>query len=204
MPTTIPDHLREHLEDLNGLYEVDIASTYKERKYVPIWMEGYQINQSGEELLHVISDAREQGLDSHDYDLEEIQWLLRTARLFPVGDHIARAEMLWKLELALTKNFFKLADHLTAGRISPQAVNGKWFLADDRYALPMILSDGLEYGIAKTIKKIAREHDGYAPFSRRWRPIEPFTINMVGRPSQKDLCSVLGQRVNAWVLFDVV
>lgn len=160
---TVPDRLKKQLETFNGSYGTEVASIYSERKYSPIWIEDYDLNESGEQLIQTLSDAVQQGLDPQDYEADEIQWLLRTIRLFSVDDHIARTEMLWKLETVLTKNFFKFADHLTAGRISPEAVNGKWYLTDHRHSLTSLMSDALERGVSATFTKIASGHDGYTP-----------------------------------------
>ena len=162
-PSSISDHIQQQIDDEQSPFQDLIASYYSKRHYNPTWIESYQVSDSGKDLLKELTNAGHQGLDPDDYGLEELQWLYRTVNLLPEDDHIARSEVLGKLEIALTKNFLKFVDHLTSGRIAPQAVNGKWFLKDQRQSLEAILSSAQEDGVFSTLRSISNGHDGYRP-----------------------------------------
>ena len=155
------ERIKEHLKTLESAHADDIARFYSERDYAPAWVQDHGINQQGHELLLEFAQAVEHGLDPHDYEGDKLHWMNRTVELFPEDDHIARTKVLEKLELALTKNFFKFVDHLTGGRVNPQRINGKWFLQDERVKIRTIVMRTLEEGLSTTLQSIAQEHDGY-------------------------------------------
>ncbi len=155
------ERIKQHLKTLKSPHADAISSFYSDRAHAPIWVENHHINERGRELLHELSHAIEHGLDPHDYEGDKLHWMNRTVELFPEDDHVARTKVLEKLEIALTKNFFRFVDHLTGGRVNPNRINGKWFLRDERPKLVMILSKALEHGLATTLQSIADGHDGY-------------------------------------------
>ncbi len=160
---SISDQIQQHMDNLESPSTDALASIYSERAHSPIWVQDYQVNNSGRELLKELSNAAQQGLEPDDYEVDKVQWLNRTVNLLPGDDRIARIELLGELEIALTKNFFRFVDHLTGGRVNPKTINGKWFLKDQRRSAKTILSKAHEDGVSFTLRSVASDHDGYEP-----------------------------------------
>jgi L,D-transpeptidase YcbB len=161
------DRIRDIIENLvaetKDSFQQELEEIYLPRQYEPIWVSFNGLNEKGQALVDVLDQADQQGLNPEDYDQSELQWLNRTVQLFSEDEEVFRANVLARFEVILSQNFLQFLDHATGGRISPEQVNGQWYLEDQRPPLTQILSNALEEGVTATVTSLAGAHDGFAP-----------------------------------------
>lgn len=162
--TGIETILKNLVSAASNPYQQELTEVYSQRKYQPLWISpSSHLNEGGLALLNVLTNADLQGLNPKDYDQSELHWLHRTDQLFSEDQQVLRMNVLARFEVVLSKNFLKLLDHVTAGRLSPEHINGKWYLQDHRPSLTQIMVDAIDEGIVAMLTSLAGGHEGYAP-----------------------------------------
>lgn len=159
-----PQMLEELIVDSPESYRQELTEVYAHRQYEPLWVSSsHHLNAEGQALLNALDEAEQLGLNPQDYDYSELHWLQRTDQLFSEDRPIFRTNVLARFEVVLSKNLFKLLDHVTSGRLSPDQINGKWYLQDERPPITQIMSQAIENGIVATLDSLAGGHEGYQP-----------------------------------------
>lgn len=121
----------------------ELPRFYRDQDYEPAWIVDRGVQDQAGELVEVLRAASEQGLCPEDYHLvyiEELLQLIADARRFellPAARHLADLEML------LTDAFLRYTDHMTAGRVSPDAVMAGWHTRPRRVDAVRLLRYGL-------------------------------------------------------------
>ncbi|NIQ94822.1 MAG: hypothetical protein GWO11_03655, partial [Desulfuromonadales bacterium] len=104
----------------------DLLRFYSGNGYDPVWIADRGVKDETEELVEVLRAASEQGLCPEDYHLVYIEELLQLnaeARRYELLLHVRH---LADLEMLLTDAFLRYTDHMTAGRVAPDAVMAGW------------------------------------------------------------------------------
>jgi L,D-transpeptidase YcbB len=160
----IPQVLEELIDDSPVTYREELIEIYDDRQYEPLWVSpSDHLNAEGQALYKILSEAERLGLNSKDYAYSELHWLQRTDQLFSEDRPLFRTNVLARIEVVLTNNLVKLLDHVTSGRLSPEQVNGKWYLEDERPSLTHIVTQVIDNGIVVTLESLAGGHEGYGP-----------------------------------------
>ncbi|WNM56577.1 L,D-transpeptidase family protein [Candidatus Nitrospira allomarina] len=160
----IPQVLEELIDDSPVTYRKELIEIYDDRQYEPLWVSlSDHLNAEGQALYKILSEAERLGLNSKDYAYSELHWLQRTDQLFSEDRPLFHTNVLARIEVVLTNNLVKLLDHVTSGRLSPEQVNGKWYLEDERPPLTQIVTQVIDDGIAVTLESLAGGHEGYGP-----------------------------------------
>ncbi|MBA3965927.1 MAG: L,D-transpeptidase family protein [Nitrospirales bacterium] len=159
-----PQVLQQLIVDVPETYRQELTEIYTHRRYEPLWVSSsHHLNAEGQALLNVLSGAEQLGLNPQDYDYSELHWLQRTDQLFSEDRPIFRTNVLARFEVVLSKNLFKLLHHVTSGRLSPDQINGRWYLQDERPPLNQIMTQAIENGIVATLDSLAGGLEGYEP-----------------------------------------
>lgn len=79
------------VEELRDRSRGEYRSFYAQREFSPVWIVNGRASSAGEALLDLLSQAHVDGLDSDDYDLNQLRVLARGAGGDP--NRIARAEL---------------------------------------------------------------------------------------------------------------
>ncbi|HNP27834.1 MAG TPA: L,D-transpeptidase family protein [Nitrospirales bacterium] len=156
--------LEQIILDAPDIYRQELTEIYAQRQYEPLWVSpSDHLNAEGQALYKILSEAEQLGLNPNDYAYSELHWLQRTDQLFSEDRPLFRTNVLARFEVVLSNNLLKLLDHVTSGRLSPDQVNGKWYLQDERPSLTQIVKHVSENGIAGTLESLAGGHEGYEP-----------------------------------------
>ncbi len=159
-----PQLLEQLMGEVPESYRQHLSEIYTDRQYAPLWISSsHHLNAEGQALLDLLSGADQLGLNPQDYDHSELHWLDRTEQLFSEDRPIFHTNILARFEVVLSKNLFKLLDHVTSGRLSPEQVNGKWYLEDKRPSLTQIVKQVIDNGIVVSLESLAGGHEGYEP-----------------------------------------
>lgn len=160
----IPQMLEQTIVNAPEIYRQELTEIYAHRQYEPMWVSpSDHLNAEGQALYKILSEAEQLGLNPKDYSYSELHWLQRTDQLFSEDRPFFRTNVLARFEVVLTNNLVKLLDHVTSGRLSPDQVNGKWYLQDERPSLTQIVKQVIENGIVVTLESLAGGHEGYEP-----------------------------------------
>ncbi len=98
---------------------IPVARFYRMIGHRPVWMDVHGLSSQGEDLLRVIGECANDGLDPDDYLLPP----QITPWIDPVdfSDTIDPSDLKWhiQLDVALTEALLRYATHLSRGRIAP-------------------------------------------------------------------------------------
>lgn len=159
-----PQMLKQLIGDSPESYRQELSEVYADRQYQPLWISAsHHLNAEGQVLLDVLGGAEQLGLNPQDYNYSELHWLQRTDQLFSEDRPVFHTNILARFEVVLSKNLLKILKHVTSGRLSPDQVNGRWYLQDERPPLMQIMTQAIERGIIPTLDSIAGGHEGYEP-----------------------------------------
>lgn len=90
-----------------------IAAFYNKNEFTPIWIENELPTQKARNVVNILRNAAEHGLNPDDYNSEALFQKLGARN----------ADTLVDLETQLSRSVVAYAQHLNAGRLDPQAVN---------------------------------------------------------------------------------
>jgi murein L,D-transpeptidase YcbB/YkuD len=129
----IQDELIERMDHLSStgqlsIGEADIAAVrlipafYEQREYLPAWSDAADTN----ELIGLLEQIDQEGLDPGDYFLGELKRLAADARRNP-NDHVLLAD----LDILATESLIRLGYHLRFGKVNPEQLDPNWNLSRD-------------------------------------------------------------------------
>lgn len=98
-----------------GPYREILRARYASAHHQPLWVDGDRLNEQGEIVLTLISEAPAEGLDPRHYDLE---WLNRQIENLAGQPHNGNARA--QIDVALSLAFARLVHDVHAGRIAPK------------------------------------------------------------------------------------
>jgi murein L,D-transpeptidase YcbB/YkuD len=140
-----PDQLRE-------LKDSDILAFYRERKYKLLWSNQKGRLDRASDLLHVIIQAKDEGLEPSDYFLEEINryW-----------DSTGLDESV-QLDLLLSAALYRYSNEVYSGRLDPNYLDPDWHIKNRSPDISRLFADVAEkLSIGNLLKELPPQHDGY-------------------------------------------
>lgn len=93
-----------------------IAAFYVEHRYQPLWLKDRKLTDAGRALLEAIHSSRAEGLQPADYHSQYLH------AGFAQKPQLALAEY----DILMTDAFITLAQHLTSGKVNPEALTTEW------------------------------------------------------------------------------
>ena len=126
----------------------EIRRLYEMQDFQPIWSDGTNYNDNAKQLLEIIKQADNLGLNPIDYDSHLIQSFLEAT--------VIDANLLSKSDIVFSHAYVKLASHVNQGKhIKPQK-----FLNDQGY-LSILSKATKSSSINTTLKELQPEHSHY-------------------------------------------
>jgi len=110
----------------------EVIKLYENRKFHPLWSNGYKYNDDAHALYNAISNARKIGLNPKDYDLEIIKYFLETT--------IEDPTILSKSDITFTHAYVKLANHINENPVS-YALSEEYALFENKLFLTEISNE---------------------------------------------------------------
>lgn len=98
-----------------GRYREILRARYASDNYDPLWVDGDRLNEQGEIVLTLISEAPTEGLDPRHYDLD---WINRQIENLAGQKYNGNAQA--QIDVALSVAFARLVHDVHAGRIAPK------------------------------------------------------------------------------------
>ena len=120
-------------------YRSELDRFYGPIAYEPAWFDGDAPRKQANDAVHLLADAKAQGLDPADYDAPWLQARLEVAARtrLPPGEHA-------QLDAALTIAVFRYLTDLHRGRIDPRSLGWALDVAPKRsYDLSSVLRDAM-------------------------------------------------------------
>ena len=175
--TLTPDRFREILKnrieeggipftktiDQEVIFSSDtLPRFYEKTGYRPVWVENATLHQRAAELIHVLLNAKNEGLDPFDYHLAKIEDLVKKLSENPSHDPAVNNNRLSALEILLSDAFFRYGSHLLAGRVNPETIDPEWYANPRGNDMAQVLEQALEFDeIRESLDRLCPEHPSY-------------------------------------------
>ena len=104
----------------------EIFNLYQQRKFLPIWLDGWQLKPEAQTLLDYLSNAGTHGLCSDDYLLAELEGLLRIQMDFERHNLPLAPDNRAIIDLFLSQAFLTYATHMVEGQVDPSLAHVDW------------------------------------------------------------------------------
>ena len=102
-----------------------VRSFYKKRSNRPAWTNGRGPLAPADRLVEAIERSRAEGLSPEQYDVARLSTEIRALSRGPLGAP-PKALALADLDVRCTYTYFRLANHLLNGRVSPRTLDPDW------------------------------------------------------------------------------
>lgn len=89
-----------------------------------VWINGKHLNSNAKDMIEIIKQSYEDGLNPKRYHLKHINWIIQNLDSDP--DKEQRIKLLANLDVTLTDAFFLLANHLANGLVSKKETFPFW------------------------------------------------------------------------------
>lgn len=158
-------------EELPEKLNADFLSFYKERNYMPAWLDEDGATDEAEELLAAVEKSTAHGLDPEKYRLQQLDSLYKKVE---ADDSEMKDYQLF--EKTYTLAYLKLGSHLLAGALEPEKLDAMWETSSRKKELAPYLSKALEEGeIEKSLEKLEptfTTYDGLKNALAHYRELE--------------------------------
>jgi L,D-transpeptidase YcbB len=136
---------------------------YKERSFVPVWLDASGLRPIAYALLRTIEKADLEGLWPNDYHLNVIRSMFDDIHSGALMISTDRPGFLADLDILLTDAFLMLSSHLSGGRVNPENLHSDWVLSEQTIDLMKVLHTVVtEAQIDALIERLSPGHTGYA------------------------------------------
>jgi murein L,D-transpeptidase YcbB/YkuD len=144
--------------ELFGLEE--IYSFYEKRNFKEAWSQNRRLTEEAYELKFEINQAKFDGLNPNDYYLDKLNQIFTQFESFDSRQTPASQEDLLNVDFLLTDAFFKLATHLSRGKVDPSTLKSDWGIMNKK---PKVYYDEV---LAKAIeeKQIRQNLESLYPY----------------------------------------
>jgi L,D-transpeptidase YcbB len=147
--TTQPGHKLPHLNE--KVLTSEVHTFYAGRDYTPAWTA-----EKAQELIDLLQQIGQEGLQPQAYPLDSLNLLLRQA----TEQEDARAGA--RLDLLLTASYLKLADVLATGKVKPGDYHDAWHIKPaETDSLYRHLQEGLAGSLQASLDGIRPAFDQY-------------------------------------------
>ena len=103
-----------------------VAQFYRKVGFQPVWTDPYGLLPQGEIMLHAMSKAFEAGLFSDDYRISNLETIHADGVSFSDVMPQSDLEPHIQLDVILTNAVLRYAQHLSQGRVMPEALFRQW------------------------------------------------------------------------------
>lgn len=104
----------------------EILNLYRQREFLPIWFNGWQLKPEAQTLMDSLRNAGTHGLCGEDYLLAELEGLLRIQTDF-ANQHLPLSPVsLAVIDLLLSQAFLTYATHMVEGQVDPALAHVDW------------------------------------------------------------------------------
>ncbi|MBE0574923.1 MAG: L,D-transpeptidase family protein [Desulfuromonadales bacterium] len=104
----------------------EILNLYRQREFLPIWFNGWQLKTEAQTLLDSLRNTGTHGLCGEDYLLAELEGLLRIQTDF-ANHHLPLSPgSLAVIDLLLSQAFLTYATHMVEGQVDPALAHVDW------------------------------------------------------------------------------
>lgn len=157
----LPDTSKILVIPEDSLYSVNlISSFYSVNKFEVTWTEKGLLNKNGDSLFALIKNSDEFGLIPEDYHLSKIAELILNAK--DSASNKFDAVKLFKADLLFTDAFFKLAVHVSKGRLNSDSLTAEWHPEKLDTNLVQILDEAIKQNRLKSaIESLEPKNDQY-------------------------------------------
>jgi murein L,D-transpeptidase YcbB/YkuD len=132
---------------------------YKGRKYFPAWTHIDGPTADARELLEAIDEAPQHGLSLEQYDYQRMRTAMEKPRPLGRGEPADLAA----LDVELTRNFLKLASHLSGGQVNPLQLPADWHVQPGKRDLIGVLVEAIsKHRVAQALQSLAPKNPQYA------------------------------------------
>ncbi|WP_017730356.1 L,D-transpeptidase family protein [Nafulsella turpanensis] len=126
-------------EEVPPKLQKDFLTFYKEREYMPAWLDEDGMTGEAEDLIKAVQKSHEHGLDPENYRLQVLDSLRREVE----ADN-AEMEDYQLFDKTYTLSYLKLASHLLAGGLEPEKLDAMWETSSRKKDLAPYLAEALE------------------------------------------------------------
>lgn len=137
---------------------------YRDRKYLPLWIDASLRLEKAEALVEAIDRAGEDGLLPVDYHQDTIHELLaEVCEQSSAASTTSVSPELWAdLDLILTDAYLLYGSHLAAGRVNPETLHTDWKINTGAADLSASLANAASTGDFKAaLRELWPAHSGY-------------------------------------------
>ncbi len=119
----------------------DLAALYKLSNYQLLWLGNNDNNQNITQLLALLKNAADNGLNAANYNTRTLQQMLSTALLFKPDAYRELAQY----DTALSLSLLRFLHDLHYGRVNPQGINFNLKLRDKKLIdLPLLIKSNID------------------------------------------------------------
>lgn len=134
--------------------EQDLQRLYAARHYQPIWLTTKGGSPALETALDFIATADAEGLDNHDYQLQQLRDLREQ---LPYSPSIAA-----ELELRTSHAILTLAKDLSRGRFSATAADPDWYIAQPEFDAVAFLLEAIKSDtLQQSLQNVSPQNPSY-------------------------------------------
>lgn len=103
-----------------------VARFYRMVGFRPVWTGPHGLRPWGAVLLRALASASEAGLFPSDYALPDPETIPAQGVFFPDAVPLPELDPYIRLDVVLTDRMLSYAQHLSRGRVSPEAISRQW------------------------------------------------------------------------------
>lgn len=154
------------LVGISGLLSHEqIFRLYRQREFLPIWLDGWQLKPEAQTLLENLRNAGAHGLCGNDYLLAGLEGLIRIQMDFARHNLPLAPDNRAVLDLFLSQAFLTFATHLVEGQVDPALAHVDWRVRRRKADLIKLL----EYAIEN--RRMSQVLDGLIPPHKEYRQL---------------------------------
>ena len=152
--------LQTNPERLPELDEPDLVESYQQREFKPLWSNEQGRLDRAYDLLQIIVNARDEGLDPGDYYLDGLRRLWDSGG---VGEAV-------KLDLLLSAALYRYGTDVASGKGDPGELDPDWHLRSQPPDMRSLFEQvALKSSISTLLKGLPPQHAGYTALKRQLR-----------------------------------
>lgn len=149
--------LKGNPDQLQELKDSDVLEFYRERKYKLLWSNQKGRLDRASDLLHVIIQAKDEGLEPADYFLEELNKYWDSSGL----------DESVQLDLLLSAALYGYSNEVYSGRLDTNYLDPDWHIKSGSLDISRLFADvARKSSIGNLLKELPPQHDGYQSLKR--------------------------------------
>jgi len=144
--------LKSNPDQLQELKDSAVLEFYRERKYKLLWSNQKGRLDRASDLLHVIIQAKNEGLEPSDYYLEKFS---------KYWDSTELSESV-QLDLLLSAALYRYSNEVYSGRLDANYLDPDWHIKNESLDISRLFADvAKKSSIGNLMKELPPQHDGY-------------------------------------------